>query len=83
MIPDEESISHIGTSSEMMYSGKYEEAPKRGEVYVIDGMEGSIPMSLVAAAGKDPSELSMHGAKFDLLHRGGWDAIGRPPPFLR
>jgi len=26
MIPDEESISHIGTSSEMMYSKKYEEA---------------------------------------------------------
>ena len=51
--------------------------PKRGEVYVIDGMEGSIPMSLVAAAGKDPSELSTRGAKFDQLHRGGWDPKAR------
>ncbi len=51
--------------------------PERGEVYVIDGMEGSIPMSLVAAAGKHPSELSTKGAKFEELHRGGWDPKAR------
>ena len=47
--------------------------PDRGEVYVIEGMKNSIPMSLVAAAGKDPSTLSTRGAKFEELHRGGWD----------
>jgi len=51
--------------------------PKRGEIYVIDGMKDSIPMSLVAAAGKDPAELSTRGAKFDDLHRGGWDSSVR------
>lgn len=51
--------------------------PKRGEIYVIDGMRDTIPMSLVAAAGKDPSELSTRGAKFADLHRGGWDPVAR------
>ena len=51
--------------------------PKRGEIYVIPGMDSSIPLSLVAAAGKDPSELSTRGAKFDALHRGGWDPEAR------
>ncbi len=47
--------------------------PNRGEIYVIDGMSAPIPMSLVAAAGKDPKDLSTRGAKFEELHRGGWD----------
>ena len=34
-------------------------------------------MSLVAAAGKDPSILSTRGARFDGLHRGGWDPKAR------
>ncbi|MEC8201542.1 MAG: amidohydrolase family protein, partial [Pseudomonadota bacterium] len=51
--------------------------PDRGEVYVIEGMKNSIPMSLVAAAGKDPSTLSTRGAKFEELHRGGWDPKAR------
>ena len=34
-------------------------------------------MSLVAAAGEDPSTLSTRGAKFDDLHRGGWDPKAR------
>jgi uncharacterized protein len=51
--------------------------PVRGEVYVLPGMDSTIPMSLVAAAGKDPSTLSTRGAKFDSLHRGGWDPGAR------
>tara|TARA_B100000676_G_scaffold272511_1_gene290568 strand:- start:137 stop:1240 length:1104 start_codon:yes stop_codon:yes gene_type:complete len=51
--------------------------PVRGQVYVIDGMKDTIPMSLVAAAGKDPSTLSTRGAKFNDLHRGGWDPKAR------
>ena len=47
---------------------------KYGDVYVIDGMEKTIPMGLVAAAGKDPETLRMSGGKFDELHRSGWDA---------
>ena len=51
--------------------------PKRGEIYVIDGIDIAIPLSLVAAAGKAPSELSTKGAVFDELHRGGWDPKAR------
>ncbi|MAP13236.1 MAG: amidohydrolase [Gammaproteobacteria bacterium] len=51
--------------------------PKKGEIYVIDGMRDTIPLSLVAAAGKDPSELSTRGARFNDLHRGGWDPAAR------
>src|SRR5262252_4932955 len=46
---------------------------KRGDVFVVDGMEKSIPMGLVAAAGKDARELTMWGVRFEELHRGGWD----------
>ena len=45
-----------------------------GDIYVINGMNDPIPMSLVAAAGKEPSELKLSGARFDTLHRSGWDA---------
>ena len=44
-----------------------------GDVYVIDGMEKSIPIGLVAAAGRDPKELRWSGGKFDEMHRSGWD----------
>ena len=48
-----------------------------GEIYKIHGLDTPIPLSLVAAAGKDPSELSTTGAVFDELHRGGWDPKAR------
>jgi len=51
--------------------------PDKGQIYVIDGMRDTIPMSLAAAAGKDPSTLSTRGAKFEDLHRGGWDPKAR------
>jgi uncharacterized protein len=50
---------------------------KRGDLFVIPGMAKPIPMGLIAAAGKDASELTMFGADFDELHRGGWDPDAR------
>jgi uncharacterized protein len=50
---------------------------KRGDVFVVDGMDKSIPMGLVAAAGKDARELTMWGVRFEDLHRGGWDPEAR------
>lgn len=46
---------------------------QRGDVFVIDGMPGLVPMGLVAAAGRDPKDLRMGGAVFEELHRSGWD----------
>ena len=34
---------------------------KYGDVYVIEGMEKTIPIGLVAAAGRDPKELRWSG----------------------
>ncbi len=53
--------------------------PERGDIYVIDGMADTIPMGLVAAAGKTAEELAIAAtkARFDDLHRGGWDPVAR------
>ena len=48
-----------------------------GDIYVVEGMKTTIPMGLVAGAGLDPSQLRKEGAKFEDLHRGGWDATVR------
>ena len=48
-----------------------------GDIFVIDGMNKPIPMGLVAAAGKDPKDITIHGVKFEELHRGGWDPEAR------
>ena len=48
-----------------------------GDVFVIDGMKRPVPMGLVAAAGKPSESLSAFGARFDELHRGGWDPEAR------
>ena len=62
--------------------------PKRGDLFVIDGLDKPIPMGLVAGAGKRAEELTMFGARFEDMHRGGWDprpgwptrtATGCPP----
>jgi hypothetical protein len=47
-----------------------------GDIYQIHGLDTPISLSL-AAAGKDPSELSTKGGVFDELHRGGWDPKAR------
>jgi predicted TIM-barrel fold metal-dependent hydrolase len=48
-----------------------------GDIYVVEGMKQTIPMGLVAGAGLDASQLRKTGAKFEELHRGGWDAMVR------
>ncbi len=51
--------------------------PKFGDIYVVEGMKQTIPMGLVAAAGIDPSKIRVGGARFEDLHRGGWDPVAR------
>ncbi len=48
-----------------------------GDVYVVDGMKRSIPMGLIAAAGKPAEEIRTQGVRFEELHRGGWDPDAR------
>jgi predicted TIM-barrel fold metal-dependent hydrolase len=50
---------------------------KRGDIYVIDGMDTPIPMGLVAAAGVDPKDMRPGGVRFEDLHKGGWDGTAR------
>ncbi|MSQ68741.1 MAG: amidohydrolase [Gammaproteobacteria bacterium] len=58
---------------------RVESDPARGDTYVIHGMKETIPMGLVAAAGKSAQELGQAArmAKFEDLHRGGWDPQAR------
>jgi predicted TIM-barrel fold metal-dependent hydrolase len=49
----------------------------RGDVFVIEGLEKPIPMGLIAGAGKSAEELTMFGARFEDMHRGGWDPEAR------
>ena len=51
--------------------------PKRGDVYKVEGSKTFIPMFLISAAGKTAEELSARGAKFEKLHRGGWEPHAR------
>jgi predicted TIM-barrel fold metal-dependent hydrolase len=50
---------------------------KLGDLFVVHGMKSPIPMGLVAAAGKDPRDITVHGVRFEELHRGGWDPEAR------
>jgi hypothetical protein len=56
---------------------RLERDPKRGDIYRIEGSQTPIPLSLISAAGKSPDELSIWGASFEQLHRGGWDPDAR------
>src|SRR5215468_3454351 len=51
--------------------------PKRGDLFIIDGMDKPIPMGLVAAAGKPAETLRMFGAKLEDMHPGGFDPKAR------
>ena len=51
--------------------------PKRGDLFVIEGLEKPVPMGLIAAAGKSAEELAMFDARFEDMHRGGWDPEAR------
>ncbi|WP_081856698.1 amidohydrolase family protein [Sphingobium sp. DC-2] len=48
-----------------------------GDAFVIDGMPGTVPMGIVAAAGKDPRDIRKGETRFADLHRGGWDGAAR------
>ena len=48
-----------------------------GDTYIVEGMKTPVPLGLVAAAGIPPKDLRMGGAKFEDLHRGGWDPKNR------
>lgn len=50
---------------------------ERGDLYIIDGLPDIVPMALIAAAGQDPATMRMDGARFEDLHRGGWNAKER------
>lgn len=52
---------------------------ERGDTYLIDGMTDTVPMGLIAAAGKTAEELGQAAvkARFEDLHRGGWDPVAR------
>jgi len=50
---------------------------EKGDLFIIEGMSRPIAMGLVAAAGKDPEELTESGVTFDELHRSGWDPKAR------
>ncbi len=56
---------------------RMERHPTMGDIFVVDGMSKPVPMGLVAAAGKPASEIRLTGAKFEELHRGGWDPEAR------
>ena len=46
---------------------------KLGDTFVVDGMRTPVPLGLIAAAGIAPQDIRIGGAKFDDLHKGGWD----------
>ena len=56
---------------------------EKGELFFIDGMAKPVPMGLVAAAGVPSADLKMTGAKFDELHRSGWDPAARREDQIR
>jgi len=56
---------------------------KAGDMFVIDGMSKPVPMGLVAAAGKPAEEIRIMGARFDDLHRSGWDPKARRADQIR
>jgi predicted TIM-barrel fold metal-dependent hydrolase len=48
-----------------------------GDAFVIDGMPGTVPMGIVAAAGIDPRNIKKGETRFSDLHKGGWEPNAR------
>jgi uncharacterized protein len=48
--------------------------PKVGDAFVIEGMKTPVPLGLLAAAGKDPAQITTDGVSFAELWRSGWDS---------
>lgn len=53
---------------------RMERLDKIGDAFVIERLASPIPMGLVAAAGKDPSQITTRGVAFEGLWRSSWDA---------
>ena len=51
--------------------------PAGGDVFVVDGLPGFIPMGIISAAGKNPKDIRLDEARFEDLHKGGWDPLAR------
>jgi uncharacterized protein len=52
--------------------------PEKGDLFVIPGMRAtSVPVGLIAAAGKKAEELKTFRARFEDLHPSGWDPKAR------
>ena len=50
---------------------------KLGDVFLVKDFPRPINVALAAAAGKDAAELRTIGAKFDEMHKGGWEPNAR------
>ena len=48
-----------------------------GDSFIIPGLPGSIPMGIIAAAGKDPKDIKKGETLWTELHAGGWDGKAR------
>jgi uncharacterized protein len=57
--------------------------PESGDCFEVDGFAKHINLGTAAAAGKPPEEIKLRGAKFDELHRGGWDGASRRADQIR
>ena len=44
-----------------------------GDVFVIDGLDTPVPLGLLAAAGKEPADITTHNVRFDDLWKSGWN----------
>jgi uncharacterized protein len=48
-----------------------------GDSFVIDGLPGTVPMGIIAAAGIDPRNIKRGETRFSDLHKGGWEPKAR------
>ena len=46
---------------------------KMGAPSVVEGLNPPVPLGLLAAAGVDPKDIRVGGARFEDLHKSGWD----------
>src|SRR6266849_2915187 len=51
---------------------------KLGDVFIVKDFPRPVTIGLAAAAGIDAEKLRIFGAKFEDLHKGGWDTRGWP-----
>lgn len=56
---------------------KVAEGDDGGDGFIVEGMPGTIPVGIIAAAGKDPRHIKKGETKFADLHPGGWDGAAR------